>query len=172
MANNIKKIQDPTEAALSAIQDALNIRDDDGPLLGDAAKLGGEESSEPLREGRRRGAEPPVDADLFFEEIAESAAQSGLEPQPRAANDDRQPVGGYMLHSLQQRPTRGPFVIAGVFSFVWLALGLGLMFARYGGSLFAGESGAGIELTVSPPPSSCRSRCSLCWPTCWARPRT
>ena len=27
MANNPKQIQDPTEAALSAIQDALNLRD-------------------------------------------------------------------------------------------------------------------------------------------------
>ncbi len=29
MANNPKKIVDPTEAALSAIQEALKIRDDD-----------------------------------------------------------------------------------------------------------------------------------------------
>jgi hypothetical protein len=43
-----------------------------------------QESSEPLREERRR--ESPVDADLFFEEIAESAAQ---EPHPRAANDEK-----------------------------------------------------------------------------------
>ena len=76
MANNIKKIQDPTEAALSAIQDALNIRDDDGPSLGDAAKRSGEESGEPLRAGRRR--EPPVDADLFFEEIANSDPRADL----------------------------------------------------------------------------------------------
>ena len=32
MANNPKKIVDPTEAALSAIQEALKIRDDDGDL--------------------------------------------------------------------------------------------------------------------------------------------
>ena len=31
MANNPKKMQDPTEAALSAIQDALQVRDDDKP---------------------------------------------------------------------------------------------------------------------------------------------
>ena len=31
MANNPKKIVDPTEAALSAIQEALKIRDDDQP---------------------------------------------------------------------------------------------------------------------------------------------
>ena len=30
MANNPKKIVDPTEAALSAIQEALKIYDDDG----------------------------------------------------------------------------------------------------------------------------------------------
>ena len=29
MANNPKKIVDPTEAALSAIQEALKVRDDD-----------------------------------------------------------------------------------------------------------------------------------------------
>ena len=34
MANNPKKIVDPTEAALSAIQEALRVRDDDeAPII-------------------------------------------------------------------------------------------------------------------------------------------
>ena len=34
MANNPKKIEDPTEAALSAIQEALNMRDDEARAPG------------------------------------------------------------------------------------------------------------------------------------------
>jgi len=37
MANTPKKMKDPTEAALSAIQDALQIRDDDTPAQPNSA---------------------------------------------------------------------------------------------------------------------------------------
>ena len=41
MANTPKKMKDPTEAALSAIQDALHVRDDDTAAETQGAASGG-----------------------------------------------------------------------------------------------------------------------------------
>src|ERR1700680_4112384 len=113
MANTPRKMQDPTEAALSAIQDALNLRESDPtprplpppqtppnrpepappppqPPRADAPTA----EAEPAREPRRRRA--AVDEDLFLDTPPAPANEPGIEePQPprRAANDDRR-LGG------------------------------------------------------------------------------
>src|ERR1041385_2163850 len=97
MANTPKKMQDPTEAALSAIQDALNPRaSDPSPPQPQRAEAPAAEA-EPAREPRRRrGA---VDEDLFFDTPPLPANEPGIEePQARrrAANDHRRPRGRRM----------------------------------------------------------------------------
>src|SRR5271170_3442488 len=116
MANYPKKMMDPTEAALSAIQEALNIRDDEDQDQDQA-------QSEPRAraEGRPEGRpedRPEGMSDLFagdprsrgqssqaaYQESIDTgaigtrdlAAQSG-----RVANDDQQSVG-QVLRALQQ----------------------------------------------------------------------
>jgi len=133
MANTPKKMQDPTEAALSAIQDALNLREGEPAPAGAAPAI---EPEEP-RENRRRRA--PVDQDLFMES-APIAAQEPMVEEPRgAANDDRQAVG-QMLQTLQGRRSINPYLGATLFSVVWGGIGLALAIGFFGadfGNLFS-----------------------------------
>src|SRR5580704_458983 len=104
MANYPKKMTDPTEAALSAIQEALNVRDDD-----------------------EQATRPEGIADLF----APSESRKGAaafdtvgtrdlsEAGTRAANDDQQSIGD-ILHALQRRPARSSYLVAALFSGAWI----------------------------------------------------
>src|SRR5665213_245709 len=116
MANYPKKMTDPTEAALSAIQEALNIGDDD-----------------------QQAAQPDVMADLLAGAAAAPAYQESYDtdaigtrdlagPPPRAANDDQQSIG-QILHALQRRPARSSYFFATVFSCVWIVGCLALSWA-------------------------------------------
>src|SRR5271169_5457991 len=111
MANYPKKMMDPTEAALSAIQEALNIRDDE-----DDAEAQAQPQTRP--EGRPEGmsdlfaGDPRTrDAQAAYRESVDTgaigtrdlAAQSG-----RVANDDQQSIG-QVLQALQQRPSRSSY---------------------------------------------------------------
>jgi len=132
MANNPRKIKDPTEAALSAIQDALNLRE---PPPQATPRAG--ESSEPATPGsldfaRSSTRAPAMDEELFRDERDIQPLLPGI-PEPsqrRAANDDR-PSIGQILQALQQRPSRAPYVVAAVLSLVWIivaAAGAWLLF--------------------------------------------
>src|SRR6266852_3720697 len=99
MANSPKKVQDPTEAALSAIQEALSVRATESPPSEPRTEIPPESStSEPtLPEPRLR----PTSAPAFpaAEDRYESAAAPEDRASPRrAANDDRQSIG-QILHS-------------------------------------------------------------------------
>src|SRR5271165_3614252 len=116
MANNPKKIKDPTEAALSAIQDALSIRDlAPEPEANSASPppdgaVSGEEtfsSEPPWRTVRSTApATEEVDEEVRFPD------EQGLLRRP--ANDDRESIG-QILRTLQRRPARTSYVIATVF---------------------------------------------------------
>src|SRR6516164_629686 len=106
MANTPKKIKDPTEAALSAIQDALSARD-----AAQAAPVE-ESTSEPLWR-----AVPSATPD---EEPRQPEEQSLLR---RAANDDRESIG-QILRTLQRRPAHTSYVTATVFAGLWVLDGL------------------------------------------------
>ena len=165
MANNPKRIQDPTEAAMSAIQEALNLRDDPPatPRVTADADLGAPvsasnpfappiaptEPAPPAREGRRRPTRsaPPIDEDLFLQETvgrAEPAAPvrtrtadvEEVRPSQRAANDDRQSVG-QVLQSMQRRPSRAPYMAAFFLSAVWVLLGIVVGASYFGTDLKA-----------------------------------
>ena len=120
MANTPKKVKDPTEVALSAIQEALNISDTAADTSRNASMR--DESAPPVT--------PP--APLVFDEPAfepRSAANERNvfdpieEPRSsrRAANDDRETIG-QLLQSLQTgRPARNIYTGATIFTVIWLA---------------------------------------------------
>src|SRR3954447_2147442 len=154
MANNPKKAKDPTEVALSAIQEALNISEphpepgrnsappvdlDDmpPPVMPPPAPPYSEPSySEPAYEPRASAADRPM-----FDPIEEPRVTR------RAANDDRETIG-LLLQSLQKgRPARSVYTLATIFAGIWL-VGCALLTASFIGSLQAaiGQSGGVLVL--------------------------
>src|SRR5277367_3444636 len=117
MANNPKKVKDPTEVALSAIQEALNISDsavDTGrsPMRDDAAP-----------------SIPPV-TPAYGETPFDTRASSDRpmfdpieEPRParRAANDDRETIGQILQAIQKGRPARNVYTLATLFAVIWIA---------------------------------------------------
>ncbi|HEY1541755.1 MAG TPA: hypothetical protein VGG01_05055, partial [Xanthobacteraceae bacterium] len=115
MANSPKKSKDPTEVALSAIQDALDMR-----------------APEPRSSlsAQRDPDHGPGEEDIFDESIGprvpdDNPTRAG---SSLAANDDRASIG-QILQSLQRRPTRMPYMVAILFSAAWIICALGLSFA-------------------------------------------
>src|SRR5262249_27333804 len=115
MANNPRKIKDPTEAALSAIQDALNLRETPSQA---SARPGEPSIPEPPASARSPSRAPAMDEELFRDSNQLSLPGVPEPGQRRAANDDRQSVG-QTLQALQQRPSRTPYVIAALLSVAW-----------------------------------------------------
>ncbi len=109
MAKTPKKTQDPTEAALSAIEDALKLGDDSfsptgAPAANDPSQTAPAGPSQ--RQGRR------------------------LERATRGpANDDRQAVG-QILSALHGKPSMLPFLIGGGLAVWWVLLTLIIGYAR------------------------------------------
>src|SRR5690348_10365126 len=120
MANNPKKVKDPTEVALSAIQEALNINDASAP-----------EPSERNDAAPQTGAGAPAAFDTVSFDVrpAERPIYEPMdEPQPprRPANDDRETIG-QLLQALQKgRPARSFYRLATMFAAVWI-VGCGLL---------------------------------------------
>ncbi len=126
MAIYSKKSKDPTEVALSAIQDALNIRDADTKPT--PAHSAAQPPTDFDADSRRRGFRG-APADLSFEAPAPGRDDRDL---VRAANDDQEAIG-QILQSLQRRPSNTPFVIASLFAATWAISVLGLIFGFSGG---------------------------------------
>ena len=113
MANNPKKVKDPTEVALSAIQEALNIgdapaADNAGFGRGDATPT--DSSSPAYNEGafnstRAPSIPGPAPTGRCFEPIEEPRATR------RAANDDRETIGQILQAIQKGRPARSMFTI-------------------------------------------------------------
>ena len=115
MANHPKKMQDPTEAALSAIQNAINGREAaDKPAAADPTGA--------LPEARRRPTRPvpaSTEDDLFLDETR-GALRAEEPAQPRrAANDDRHSIG-QILQAMQRRPPRTSYLVATILAAAWL----------------------------------------------------
>jgi hypothetical protein len=124
MANNPKKVKDPTEVALSAIQEALNISDTAvsdnarSSMHAEAASTNSSaipdfnESSFDIREpafDTRPGNDRPI-----FEPIEEPRSTR------RAANDDRETIGQILQAIQKGRPARNVYTLATLFTAVWL----------------------------------------------------
>ena len=124
MAIYSKKSKDPTEVALSAIKDALNIRESDiMPMrsAGPAAAASAMEAPDEVRRHGARRATPEIP-------IETSVTGSGHDEHDvvHAANDDRESIG-QILQSLQRRPARAPFIIASLFTALWTIAALALI---------------------------------------------
>src|SRR5271166_628257 len=158
MANTPKKIKDPTEAALSAIQDALSIRDTPPGPQSDAPSP---PEIDTTASDEQAVSEPPFSEPAFsdppwrtvrssspaseeFNEEVRSPEEQGLLRQP--ANDDRESIG-QILHSLQRRPARTTYTIATVFAAAWILIGL-LLGWMYLPQLAAALSPAGLTAPV------------------------
>src|SRR5262245_36408791 len=103
MANQPKKMKDPAETALTAIQEALSATE---ARPSDAPEIRPTRNDKDLFEG----SVPPVVGD---------------EPPAlrRAANDDRQSIG-QILQSLQRQPAKTSYMVATLFALAWVAGGL------------------------------------------------
>ncbi|MGH6771519.1 MAG: hypothetical protein ACRECO_21165 [Xanthobacteraceae bacterium] len=131
MANTPKKMKDPTEAALSAIQDALHIRDaepQDGAMVAPATTPGlpsDEHLSDKPWPGLR--SDPSAQTDSLKDDEVYRPEDTG--PMRRAANDDRESIGA-ILRALQRRPSRTSYLLASIFAGVWVvgAFGLGWLY--------------------------------------------
>jgi len=148
MANNPKKVKDPTEVALSAIQEALNISDG---AAADSARSSGHSD---CRAGKRIFH---IDAGLQRERIRYPAKRGPAdlrtieEPRPtrRAANDDRETIGQILQAIQKGRPTRNVYTLATIFAGVWL-VGAGLLTVSFLPSLQAAiGQGAGGTLVLA-----------------------
>src|SRR5882724_6846456 len=148
MANTPKKMKDPTEAALSAIQDALTVRDTapepepiSPPPRPDARR--DEPVSEPPWRTVRSAAPAPAHQDMYDDEIHPPDEDGSLR---RPANDDRESIG-QILRTIQRRPARTSYMIATVFAVVWMFAGLVLGWA-YLGQLQAALGPTGLTAPV------------------------
>src|SRR5216683_1504398 len=132
MANNPKKAKDPTEVALSAIQEALNISDapidgNRGSVRSDATTIA---SSTPDYSQSPFDTRPSDDRPIF---------EPGEEPQRptrRAANDDRETIGQILQAIQKGRPARNVYTLASIFAAIWV-LGAALLTASFLSSLQA-----------------------------------
>jgi hypothetical protein len=138
MANNPQKSQDPTEEALSAIQEALNVRPPETRT---------DTTSESSADTQATTA--AIATELFPKETATTAWPTGDGAPRRAANDDRVGIG-QILQGLRHRSGRTPFIVAAVSSFIWVVGGLAIA-TVYGAeirSAFA-TTGVGIAAIVA-----------------------
>jgi hypothetical protein len=131
MAKNPRKVQDPTQAALSAIEEALQIGDavpageplaKDTPPLGEDMRRSAREPAPPLPPSGAILDEPPMPRRRVPGRRLERVAHS-------PANDDRQSVG-QILAALHTRPPRLPYVIAGLASAWWIVMALLIGYSR------------------------------------------
>jgi len=116
------------------------------------ARAGGKTISMLSRRAGRMGAERAGEAETGGHGTGEADSRSSgadreqaptrrrAAPASRApvpANDDMPSVGG-LVYALQQRPSRSPFLVAGIASAVWLLLGIGVgwsLMAKHGGDI-------------------------------------
>ncbi|MCC6946224.1 MAG: hypothetical protein IT539_00520 [Bradyrhizobiaceae bacterium] len=118
MAKTPRKAQDPTQAALSAIEEALQIAEEI-PAGEAAARADGRES-----------ALPPQGAILDEPPGPRRRPGRRLERYAHtAANDDRHSVG-QILQALHGRPPRMPYYVAAIASAWWVVMALVIGYSR------------------------------------------
>src|SRR5262249_15300565 len=107
----------PTEAALSAIQDALHVRDDKEPkdqvATPSASALPTDTTSDTPWPGLRSSAKAEAYAD------DELRPHDDASPRRPAANDDQESIGN-ILRTIQRRPAKTSYILASVFAAVWV----------------------------------------------------
>jgi hypothetical protein len=141
MANNSKKAKDPTEVALSAIQEALKINETNTDALRNSARVDVESTI-------------PNEASAFNEsgfDVRPKPERASFEPMEelrqtrRPANDDRETIGQILQAIQKGRPARNIYTLATLFAAVWVA-GCGLLTVSFLPSLQAaiGQGSGGV----------------------------
>src|SRR4029453_13807744 len=102
MANIPQKSKDATEEALSAIQEALNVRPPETRT---------ETPSAPPAESELNASPTSRPTELFPHEASQAAWPLGETAPRRAANDDREGIG-QILQALRHRPPGGAYFAA------------------------------------------------------------
>ena len=144
MANNPKKVKDPTEVALSAIQEALNISDTNVDPNRNSINNEVAPPTCPLPD--RPTPKPRLTRARTRTVRCSIRSKSRAVPR-RAANDDRETIG-QILQALQKgRPARSVYTLATIFAAVWL-VGCALLTVSFLPSLQAamGQSGGVLVL--------------------------
>jgi hypothetical protein len=120
MAKTPRKTQDPTQAALSAIEEALQ--------MGDAPDV---EPAKPADDARRAAgnASVPPAPPLMDETPAMRRRPTGRRVSHSPANDDRHSVG-QILSALHARPPRMPLYVAAIASAWWIVMALLIGYSR------------------------------------------
>jgi hypothetical protein len=131
MAKNPRKTQDPTQAALSAIEEALQIGEETPAV--EPSKEKPAAPDEQRRVARDTSLPPPPSTSAILDE---PPAMRRRPPGRRfervahaPANDDRQTVG-QILAALHARPARLPYVIAAIASVWWVVMAALIGFSR------------------------------------------
>jgi hypothetical protein len=125
MAKNPRKSQDPTQAALSAIEEALQMGGD--APAGDTAPDRSAAADEP----RRNPRESAAPSGSFIDEPPSIRRRPpvGRRAAQAPANDDRQSVG-QILGALHARPPRTAIYIAAIASAWWVVMALVIGYSR------------------------------------------
>ena len=144
MANNPKKVKDPTEVALSAIQEALNISDTS--IDTSRNSIGGELSSPTMPSPAPTYSETAFDSRGSTDRPVFDLIEEPRGPR-RAANDDRETIGQIPEAIEKSQPARSVYTLASVFGGVWV-VGCGLLTVSFLPALQAaiGQSGGVLVL--------------------------
>ena len=114
MANNPKKLTDPTDEAMTAIQQVLSASDE--PHRTPAPAQTGAAATPPREPARRSTSTHPSPRPRRTCSTSPAhVAADDVRPGQFAANDDRQSIG-QILQTLQQRPSKTSYVVATVFA--------------------------------------------------------
>ena len=122
MANSPKKAQDPTEVALSAIQEALNMSE---TQASDTATPAAPSIAPPIT-----AAEPSRDETMFGPRPFPDQPSDEALFNRGAANDDRETIGQILQAIQKGRPARNIYTRATIFTVVWL-IGAGVLAFSY-----------------------------------------
>src|SRR5690242_7423289 len=120
MANIPNKSKDATEQALTAIQEALNIR----PPETQPETVSGSATNVELPPSSPQAH----DTDLFAAEGLQTAWPPGEAAPRRAANDDRVGIG-QIVQTLRHRSSRVPYIAAGAAAIIWAAVCIASLYA-------------------------------------------
>ena len=133
MANNPKKAKDPTEVALSAIQEALNISD--APMDGNRGSVRSDATST-IASPMPDYSQSPFDTRPSDDRPIYESSEEPQRPTRRAANDDRETIGQILQAIQKGRPARNVYTLASIFAAIWV-LGAALLTASFLSSLQA-----------------------------------
>src|ERR1700704_1045331 len=124
MANTPKKVKDPTEVALSAIQEALNISDTTVDTSRNS--IGNDMAPPTISSAAPSYSETPYDTRDMRQNADRPVFDPIEEPRSprRAANDDRETIGQILQAIQKGRPARSVYMFATVVAGLWIAIGI------------------------------------------------